>query len=409
MRNYTNISAWQMDEISMQPHNYDTQDTMEENICKRHFLDNVSQNSQETHVVSKWVILFEVTKLYLLGQVIVIAKLILQDLWQLAIQWDESVPQDIHTHWIPFRTQMSDLNQLRIPRCVKLNAHQPIVEVHGFCDASQHGLHIHSRQARYHSKLLCSKSRVASLKTVSLPRLELSAALLLARLINKGKTQSEALIGSLPASRVNVSRPFSRCGVDYAGPLLLRERRRRNARSHKAGRPTHIYSENGITFVGAHRQIQELYDMYNDSQVQSEIKNFLCELEISWSFIPPNAPHFRGLWETVVKSKIKYHITRIVSKVSHLTFEEMQTTLYEIEAILNSRPLLPLSADPNDLAYLSSGHFLVSTPLNGLPCVDLSDVNENRLLRWQRVEQIRQYFWRRWSNEYLHSLQARTK
>jgi len=32
---------------------------------------------------------------------------------------------------------MSDLNQLRIPRCVKLNAHQPIVEMHGFCDASQ--------------------------------------------------------------------------------------------------------------------------------------------------------------------------------------------------------------------------------------------------------------------------------
>jgi len=49
-----------------------------------------------------------------LGPVIVIAKLILQDLWQLAIQWDESIPQDIHICWIIFRTQMSDLNQLRI-------------------------------------------------------------------------------------------------------------------------------------------------------------------------------------------------------------------------------------------------------------------------------------------------------
>jgi len=45
--------------------------------------------------------------------------------------------------------------------------------------------------------------------------------------------QSEALMGSLPASQVNVSRPFSRCGIDYAGLLLLREGRRRNARSHK--------------------------------------------------------------------------------------------------------------------------------------------------------------------------------
>jgi len=73
--------------------------------------------------------------------------------------------------------------------------------------------------------------------------------------------------------------------------------------------------------VGTHKQIQELYDMYNDPQVQSEIKNFLRELEISWSFISPNAPHFEDLWEAAVKST-KYHMTRIVGK-AHLTFEEM--------------------------------------------------------------------------------------
>lgn len=44
--------------------------------------------------------------------------------------------------------------------------------------------------------------------------------------------QSEALMGSLPASRVKVSRPFAHCGVDYAGPVVLREGKRRNARNH---------------------------------------------------------------------------------------------------------------------------------------------------------------------------------
>jgi len=62
------------------------------------------------HVVSKRVTLSEVAKLFdpldLLDPVIVIAKLILQDLWQLIIQWNESVPQDIHTRWIAFRIQM---------------------------------------------------------------------------------------------------------------------------------------------------------------------------------------------------------------------------------------------------------------------------------------------------------------
>ena len=119
-----------------------------------------------THVVSKRVILSEVAKfdpLGLLGPVIVIAK-ILQDLWQLAIQWDESVPQDIHTRWIAFRTQMNDLNQLRIPRCVKLNAQSWKC---GFCDASQRafGTYIYIRAKldinNHYSKLLCSKSRTA--------------------------------------------------------------------------------------------------------------------------------------------------------------------------------------------------------------------------------------------------------
>jgi len=130
----------------------------------------------EPHVVSKRVILSEVAKLFdplgLLGPVIVIAKLILQDLWQLTIQW-MAVLQDIHTRWIALRTQMSNLNQLKIPRCIKFNVHQPIVEVHGICDAShrEFGACIYLRTKLglndHHSKLLCSKSRVAQNRFVT--------------------------------------------------------------------------------------------------------------------------------------------------------------------------------------------------------------------------------------------------
>lgn len=94
---------------------------------------------------------------------------------------------------------------------------------------------------------------------------------------------------------------------------------------------------------------------------------------------------------------------------AHLTFEELTTVLCEIEAVLNSRPLTALSSDANDLTYLTPGHFLVGATMNSLLCHDLKDVNENRLVRWQRVEQLRQHFWRRWSSEYLHQLQTRSK
>jgi len=148
----------------------------------------------------------------------------------------------------------------------------------------------------------------------------------------------------------------------------------------RRGKPECMYSDNATTFVGAQRQLKELYEFVQSDNVQSSIKRFLGDQHTSWNFIPPNALHFGGLWEAAVKSA-KFHLTRIVGGF-HLTFEEMQTVLCEIEAILNSRPLLPLSSDPNDLSYLSPGHFLVGAPLNSFPETDLTCENPDRLLRW---------------------------
>lgn len=80
-----------------------------------------------------------------------------------------------------------------------------------------------------------------------------------------------------------------------------------------------------------------------------------------------------------------------------------------MEAILNSRPLIALSSDPNDLTYLSPGHFFIGTLLISYPEPDLAHFKVNRLSRWQRIEQIHQHFWKRWSSEYLVQLQQRTK
>ncbi|XP_036150809.1 uncharacterized protein LOC118648578 [Monomorium pharaonis] len=257
-------------------------------------------------------------------------------------------------------------------------------------------------------------------------------------------SNSVAKMGNLPAPRVKPSRPFTTCGIDYAGPLTIRDGKRRNARHMKSyvcifvcfatkaihielvsdltsdaflaalrrfvsrrGKPSSIFSDNGTTFVGASRQLSEIYEFLRKQEVKDSIHNYAQDSKISWTFIPPNAPHFGGIWEAGVKS-IKFHLYRIVGTVA-LTFEELQTTLCEIEAILNSRPLIPLSTDPNDLSFISPGHFLIGDTLNSLPCHSLENVNMNRLTRWQLTDQLRQHFWRRWSQDYLHQLQQRHK
>jgi hypothetical protein len=153
-----------------------------------------------------------------------------------------------------------------------------------------------------------------------------------------------------------------------------------------------------------------------DKELQSLLKNnshwnithqFTANEGIQWKFIPPRSPHFGGLWEAGVKS-VKHHLRRVTSE-ANLSFEEMYTLLTQIEACLNSRPLSPLSSDPNDYQALTPGHSLIGGPVTALPENNLQELQNNRLSRYQHVQQLAQHFWSRWSTEYLPQLQQRTK
>ncbi|XP_025409846.1 uncharacterized protein LOC112683161 [Sipha flava] len=127
----------------------------------------------------------------LVGPAIIRAKLMLQQLWRLKIQWDEPLPSEIQEQWINYRNSLCVLNNLIIPRQITCKNDIVNIQIHGFADASinAYGCCLYLRCTNadgvHTSKLICAKSKVAPLKIISLPRLELCAALLLSRLSSK--------------------------------------------------------------------------------------------------------------------------------------------------------------------------------------------------------------------------------
>lgn len=254
----------------------------------------------------------------------------------------------------------------------------------------------------------------------------------------------QQIMSNLPSYRIKPSRPFSKVGVDFGGPFFIKTSKLRRACLTKCyiavfvcmvtkavhielvsdlsadcfiltlkrfiarrGNPNVIFSDNATNFLGAKNQLKELYDFFRNKENTSKFENFLSQRETEWKFIPPKSPHWGGIWEAAIKSS-KYHLYRIIGE-THLTFEELSTVLTQIEAILNSRPLLPMSSDPSDLTYLTPGHFLIGDSLTSFPEIDLTEVPENRLTRWKLCTRIQQTFWKKWSKDYLNLLQNRPK
>ncbi|GFW92351.1 integrase catalytic domain-containing protein [Trichonephila clavipes] len=114
-------------------------------------------------------------------------------------------------------------------------------------------------------------------------------------------------------------------------------------------------------FKGARNILNE----WNEICKSNRIQLFSAEEGIEWNFIPPASPHFGGLWEANIKS-MKRILLR-VAKSAIMNFEELTTLMAQIEAVLNSRPLSPLSSDPNDLNPLTPGHFLTNCAISSFP------------------------------------------
>ncbi|CAG9107959.1 unnamed protein product [Plutella xylostella] len=395
--------------------------------------------------------------------------MIIQKIWIYKCGWDDIVPADIQKSFLDFVKSLSHLNKTSIPRWVSSDAAVDI-QLHTFSDSSEraYGACVYvrtvDREGQVCVRLLTSKNKISPLKAATIPRLELCGALLGTRLASKvqssltipinncfywcdstivlawlstspsvlkqfvrnrvGEIQdvtcnqqwsyvpskqnpADLVSRGVGADQLNVSSLWwsvkavhLELVTDLSKEAFLAALARFTARR---GKPRCIHADNSTTFVGGFNELNSFLSNNSDA-----IQSSMNEQGIDFKFIPPYSPHFGGLWESAVKS-VKHHLRRTLG-LAHLTYEEMTTCLIQIEAILNSRPLVPISSDPSDLSCLTPAHFLIGRPLLSVPHNVIDDnANISRLQRFQRVEALKQHFWRRFSNEYVCSLQQRSK
>ncbi|GFS81136.1 uncharacterized protein TNCV_1223881 [Trichonephila clavipes] len=113
-------------------------------------------------------------------------KIFYQQLWLLKLDWDSPLPEALATKWKTLQKEFEQVCSIHIQRWIHTASQQ--ITLHGFCDASElaYASVIYAVQPQTDGNtkvtLLVAKSKLAPLKSVSIPRLELNGALLLARL-----------------------------------------------------------------------------------------------------------------------------------------------------------------------------------------------------------------------------------
>ncbi|KAF2886826.1 hypothetical protein ILUMI_19347 [Ignelater luminosus] len=211
---------------------------------------------------------------------------------------------------------------------------------------------------------------------------------------------------ALPKNRVGNAVPFEISGVDFAGPVYLKENQKgwiclftcavyravhlelvtslstdaflevlRHVIARR-GRSTIIYSDNGTNFTGAKNYLCKIN--------WNKIKRYSSVQKIEWCFNPPSAAWWGGWWERLVH--VMKELLRKVLKKSSLTYEEVCTTLCDFEAIINSRPITYQSDSINEPRPLSPAMFLLeakSVEVPDLDCVETIDLKKS-----QRIGEI---------------------
>ncbi|KAI4874451.1 hypothetical protein NFI96_005580 [Prochilodus magdalenae] len=227
----------------------------------------------------------------------------------------------------------------------------------------------------------------------------------------RGKCEVQKM-ADLPPDRLSTEPPFTNVGMDVFGPWAVAARRTRGGHAESKrrfqairGPVKHLRSDRGTNFIGASKALE-----IPSNSDEKAVERFLSEQGCTWTFNAPHSSHMGGVWERMI-GVTRRILDSMLMQVgsSKLTHEVLTTFLAEVTAIVNNRPLVPVSTDPTDPFILTPASLL--TQKVG-PCPPPSGEFDHKDLykqQWRRVQSLSNTFWDRWRKQYLATLQPRRK
>ena len=219
----------------------------------------------------------------------------------------------------------------------------------------------------------------------------------------QGKSFGVQPVADLPEFRVKQAAPFTKVGIDFAGPLFVKEREEMSKcyitvfsccisrRIHlelvpdlntatflncfrrftsRRGTPSLIITENAKTFKAADMFLGKLYE-------DQKVREYISRKRIQWRYILAISPWVGGFYEGMVGT-VKRCLRKVLGS-GRLTYE-LQPILVEIEATLNSRPII-YEYDEVGYEFLTPAHLIYGRRLTILPEVTSEeDINDTKFL-----------------------------
>jgi hypothetical protein len=157
--------------------------------------------------------------------------------------------------------------------------------------------------------------------------------------------------------------------------------------------PIDIYSDNFKTFVSYDKELQNwVRSLEIDGIIQQTKAN------VNWTFTPPKAAHFGGIYEIMVKASKR--CLKAITDYGCLNLDQFYTVVYHVASTLNSRPLTKVKMDGSETMTLTPNHFLHGS-LGGAVCTALED---NPKERWHEVVKVVNNVWKLYLQEYILQL-----